>query len=111
MSAKNLVQSSRDIVRLAGTPLGDSRHVCAFFHSRDEEYGVLMPYITEGIQQGQRAFHIVDPQERGDHCDRLAAAGIDVGAREQAGQLEVRIWQEAYLREDRFDQDRMLALI
>src|SRR5260370_33894240 len=28
-----------------------------------------------------------------------------------SGQLEVRLWQDAYRREDRFDQDAMLALI
>ena len=29
----------------------------------------------------------------------------------QRGQLEVRTWAEAYLRDGHFDQDRMLALI
>jgi hypothetical protein len=102
---------STDTVRLAGSLLDRSRHVCAFFHSRDEEYQVLLPYITEGFDHGHRAFHIVDPEHRTDHLCRLAAASIDVDQREQAGELEVRVWQEIYLREDRFDQDRMLALI
>ena len=30
---------------------------------------------------------------------------------ERKGQLEVRRWEDAYLREGHFDQDRMLALI
>jgi hypothetical protein len=30
-------------VRLAGRPLDRSRHVCAFFHSKEEEYQVLLP--------------------------------------------------------------------
>src|SRR5207237_2338412 len=42
---------------------------------------------------------------------RLTDAAIDVTRRMHTGQLEVRPWQDAYLRGDRFDQDAMLALI
>jgi hypothetical protein len=42
---------------------------------------------------------------------RLAAAGVDVAGAERGGQLEVRVWEQAYLRGGRFDQDAMLALI
>jgi hypothetical protein len=45
-------------IRLAGSVLGPSRHVCTFFHSKDEEYRVLLPYIKEGFEQGDRAFHL-----------------------------------------------------
>lgn len=100
-----------DTVHLAGSVLDRSRHVCAFFHSRDEEYRVLLPFIREGFQQGHRAYHIVDPDHRAGHLGRLRAAGIDVDDRERAGQLEVRVWQEAYLRGEHFDQQAMLALI
>lgn len=98
-------------VHLAGSTLEQSRHVCAFFHTPDEEYRVLLPFIVEGIDRGERAFHIVDPTMRADHLERLNGAGIDVGGAEQRGQLEVRVWAEAYLREGHFDQDAMLALI
>ena len=98
-------------VHLAGSTLDRSRHVCAFFHSRDEEYKVLLPFITEGFEMGHRAFHIVDPEYRPAHLRRLEDAGIDVPDRERAHQLEVRVWREAYLRGDHFDQNAMLALI
>ncbi len=98
-------------VHLAGSTLEQSRHVCAFFHTPDEEYRVLLPFIIEGLDRGERAFHIVDPAMRTDHLERLKAAGIDVAGAEQRGQLEVRVWAEAYLREGHFDQDAMLALI
>ena len=39
----------------------------------------------------------------------MAAVGIDPAAAEQNGQLEVRTNTEAYIRDGRFDQDRMLA--
>src|SRR2546425_1347054 len=98
-------------VRFAGGTLGRHRHVCAFFNSIDEEHRVLRSFIKDGLDGGERAFHIVDPELREEHLKRLAEAGIDVERTMGTGQLEVRPWQDAYLRGDRFDQDAMLALI
>jgi hypothetical protein len=98
-------------VRLAGSTLSRSCHVCAFFHSKEEEYRVLMPFIKEGFHKGDRAFHVVDPKHRPEHLRRLEREGIDVEEMEAAGQLEVRRWQEAYLQEDHFDQYRMIETI
>ena len=102
---------SRTPVRLAGSQLSHSCHVCAFFHSKDEEYRVLMPFIKEGLEAGDRAFHVVDPQLREAHLGRLREEGIDVAAAEARGQLEVRRWQEAYLMDGHFDQFRMIETI
>src|SRR5580692_2964242 len=102
---------TRQPIRLAGSVLDAQRHVCAFFHSPDEEYRVLLPFIKEGFERGERAFHIVDPKLRSEHVLRLASAGIDVKAAEKSGQFELRNWADAYLRDGHFDQDRMLALI
>ena len=98
-------------IRFAGSVLDAKRHVCAFFHSPDEEYRVLLPFIKEGFERGEKAFHIVDPKLRTEHAQRLASAGIDVEAAEKSGQFELRNWADAYLRDGHFDQDRMLALI
>lgn len=98
-------------IRLAGSQLGAQRHVCAFFHSPDEEYRVLLPFIKEGFERAEKAFHIVDPELRAEHTRRLGSAGIDVEAAEKSGQFELRNWADAYLRDGHFDQDRMLALI
>jgi len=98
-------------VHLAGSALDRARHVCAFFHSRDEEYRVLLPFIKEGFEHGDRAFHIVDPDHRADHIERLSEAGIETGPAEARGQLTVIPWEDAYLRGGHFDQNAMLALI
>jgi hypothetical protein len=105
------MDEQKEEVRLAGSVLHRSRHVCAFFHKKDEEYQVLLPFVKEGFKQGHKAFHIVDPAHREEHLRRLSEAGIDVVEAERSGQLEVRRWEDAYLREGHFDQDAMLALI
>src|SRR5207247_7683182 len=65
----------------------------------------------DGFESGDKAFHIVDPELQAQHLKRLAEAGIDVERVMGTGQLELRRWQDAYLRGDRFDQDAMLALL
>jgi hypothetical protein len=97
-------------VSLAGSELGDTRHVCAFFSSEDEEYRVLLPFIRDGFERGDKAVHIVNPDQRGDHLRRLAAVGIDTTVAEQRGQFELRTNTDTYLRDRRFDQEQMLAV-
>jgi hypothetical protein len=98
-------------VRLAGSLLNRSSHVCAFFHSKEEEYQVLMPFIKDGFEQGDRAFHVVDPKQRSAHLRRLESEGIDVANAEADGRLEVRRWQDAYIKDGHFDQYRMIETI
>src|SRR5215472_565427 len=111
LTERRRAMSNPKQVRLAGSVLDRSRHICAFFHSKEEEYRVLLPFIKEGFDQGDRAFHIIDPRHRPEHLRRLREAGIDVAEAERTEQLEVRRWEDAYLRDGHFDQDRMLALI
>jgi hypothetical protein len=105
-----LIEASEPI-RFAGSVLDAQRHVCAFFHTAHEEYRVLLPFIKDGFDRGEKAFHIVDPSLRAEHRQRLASGGIDVDTAEKSGQFELRNWADAYLRDGHFDQDRMLALI
>jgi hypothetical protein len=97
-------------IPFAGSHLDEVRHVCAFFNSEDEEYRVLLPFIKDGIECGDKAVHVVNPGQRHDHLRRLAGAGIDVDAAMQRGQFELRINTEAYLQNGRFDPDRMLQV-
>ena len=97
-------------IPFAGSELGPARHVCAFFNSDDEAYRVLLPFIRDGFERGDKAVHVVNPERRHDHLQRLAAVGIDPAAAEESGQLEVKINTETYLRDGRFDPDRMIEV-
>ena len=99
-------------IRLAGSVLGPQRHVCAFFHNPDEQYRILLPFIKEGIEHGDRAFHVVDSKLRGEHLRRLESAGLAVAATTQhRRQLEVATVEETFLPGGRFNSDAALALI
>ncbi len=106
-----MCETMREPIRLAGSTLKHSGHVCAFFHSAEEKYRVLMPFIQDGFEKGDRAFHIVDPAHRPDHVRKLEQEGIDVAGAQAKGDLEVYQWQEAYIQEGRFDQFRMIELV
>jgi hypothetical protein len=98
-------------IRFAGGTLDRYRHVCAFFDSTAEELRVLGPFVREGLDRQEKAFHIVDPDLRNEYRAQLTTAGIPVKAAEERGQFKLATWDEAYLRDGHFDQDRMLALI
>jgi hypothetical protein len=94
---------------LDGSAFGQHRHVCAFFNGIDEQHRVLRSFFTEGFDQGDKAFHLVDPERREEHLTRLAEAGINVQEAMDIGQLEVRPWEDGPLRGGSFDQDAWLA--
>ena len=95
-------------IRLAGSQLRDVRHVCALFDGDDAEYRVLLPFIKDGLECGEKAIHVINPTQQQDHLNRLASAGIDPAAAQQSGQLELRTNTDFYLQDGYFDQDRML---
>ena len=97
-------------IPFAGSELREFRHVCAFFHGDDEKYRVLLPFIKHGFECGDKAVHVVNPDHRPDHLQRLRAAGIDLVAAEATGQFEVLTNTEFYFRDGRFDQERMLQV-
>ncbi|HYV34515.1 MAG TPA: MEDS domain-containing protein [Gemmataceae bacterium] len=95
----------------AGSILNRSRHVCAFFHTREEEYRVMLPFIRGGFDRGDRALHIIDARNRSDHQRRLEQVGVKVTDAETKKQLEIWSWEEAYLKDGKFDQERQIDLV
>ena len=95
-------------IHLAGSTFTHSCHACAFFHTKEEEYRVLMPFIMEGFERGDKALHVIDPAHRADHLARLEGEGVDIAAVEAQGQLQVRDWRDTYLKDGHFDQYAMI---
>jgi DcmR-like sensory protein len=98
-------------VELAGVDLAGRNHVCAFFNTIDEEHRVLGSFYKDGLDRGEKAAHIVDLRNSEEHLKRLAQIGIDVQELTHTGQLEVLPWTDAYVQDQRFDQDAMLGTV
>jgi hypothetical protein len=105
------MQQTEMPISFAGGTLDRHRHVCAFFDSAVDEIRVLGPFVREGLERGEKAFHIVDPAVKDEYRAQLTGAGIAVKPAEASGQFQLATWDEAYLRDGHFDQNRMLALI
>jgi len=86
-------------------------HICGFFNGPEEERRVLRSFVTDGFTAGEKTLHIVDPEHVADHLQWLRDLGIQVESAMASGQLDVRPWEQVYLRHDRFEQDAMLELV
>ena len=106
-----MTSSTAAPIPFAGSTLRGYRHVCAFFSSPKEEYDTLLPFIRDGLERGERAYHVLHSRYRDEHLGQLRNAGIDVAAAQHSRQLEVATPQETYLKGGRFDKDAMLVLI
>jgi DcmR-like sensory protein len=98
-------------IRIAGRDIGDHRHLCALFTSPTEEYRVLVPFIRDALERGERVVHGVARDQRQAHLARLGKEGIDVNQVESSGQLEMRDSEDCYLPGGEFDTEAMLGLI
>jgi hypothetical protein len=98
-------------IPFAGSMLGAYRHVCAFFTSPQEEYDILLPFVSDGLERGERAYHVLPARHRDEHLEQLRKAGIDVAGAQRRRQLAVTSVEETCLPGGHFDKDSMLALI
>jgi MEDS: MEthanogen/methylotroph, DcmR Sensory domain len=98
-------------MQLAHTLIETHCHVCAFFQRSNEEYKILVPFLKEGVDMGDKAVDILNPARRPEHVRRLTEAGVPVKRVLGRGQLELREWQDTYLRTGRFDRHDMIALL
>ena len=106
-----MMGTNGDSVRIGGTALGRHRHVCAFFNGLEEQHRVLRSFVADGLDQGEKIIHIMDPARREEHLKRFREAGIDVERVTTSGQLDVRLWPGVYLHGGQFDQHAALAAV
>ena len=94
---------------LAGVPLTVYPHACAIVEDHEDEASVVAPFIAEGLAEGDQVNVVYAP---GRATEVRAWLGSDVleGA-EASGQLQVRDWTAAHLRDGRFDINRTLEAV
>ena len=63
--------------------------MCALFHNTEDEYSVLLPFMKEGFEAGDRAVHIIDEQHRAERLRRPTEDGIDTQGAQRNGKLDV----------------------
>jgi AcrR family transcriptional regulator len=96
------------VVRLGDADLGRHRHVCGLFEDVSEAADVLVPFVVDGLERGDRVVHIVEDPDA--YLGRLGRSA-DVAAAVESGQLDVRLWDALYLSDGRFDASKVLTLV
>ena len=104
-------QESPNPVLFAGGVLDRFRHVCAFVNGRDEGDRFLDPFVTDGLEHGEKVLLLVDPAERAERVNHLRHLGLDMATLLEEHRCELRSWNETYLRGGQFDQQAMLNLL
>jgi DNA-binding NarL/FixJ family response regulator len=105
------LRAAKAAIHLAGAVVGAIRHIGAFFQSAEERYRVLTPFIVEGLSNGEKAVHIIDPADRDSHIRQLTDAGVDVDRAEARRELDLGSWKDAHFSDQPFDYRSLLALI
>jgi hypothetical protein len=100
-----------DPVSFAGGVLDPYCHACAFVDSRDEMYRIFDPFVSEGLERGERVSCIFGPEERAGWVRHFRHLGLDLPKLLAQGRCEVRTWSEASDRGGRFDKEAMLRLL
>jgi AcrR family transcriptional regulator len=95
-------------VRLGGAELDGQRHVCGLFEGPEAAAEVLLPFVVDSLERGDRVIHIVEDREA---YLRGLARRTDPSTAVESGQLDVRTWDTSYLAAGRFDGSRMLTTI
>lgn len=101
----------KDTVTIAGAEVSRSCHACAFFHSREEYYEVLLPFIREGLKAGDKTLHVVESCHHEDHINRLKKHDLPTDEFIASGQFELKGWTDSYIQNGKFDQDSMLDMV
>ena len=86
-------------------------HYCAMYRSDEDHRAVIVDFIKAGVARNEKMFYLVNLQSAEQLRAKLTAAGIDVQALLDKGQLVILTAKEAYLRDGQFDPDRMMALL
>ena len=86
-------------------------HLCCIYESEEEHRAVLTPYLIQGLERREKVLYIVDAHTAEAVLDYLRERALDVDSFLASGQLAILTRADAYLRDGRFDPDRMLDLL
>lgn len=91
--------------------LTHGQHCCAFYDSAAQRREMVVEFVRDGLDAGDRVAYFTDTRSPADVLDDLHAAGLHPDAALASGQLAVRSADDSYLAELPFDPERMVATL
>jgi signal transduction histidine kinase len=86
-------------------------HLCLIYETQDEQFEAAIPYIHEGLKQGEKCIYIADENTVESVQTEMNKTGIDVDFYQKSGALSIVTSQESYVKGGSFDPDRMIQFL
>ncbi|MFC4437551.1 MULTISPECIES: MEDS domain-containing protein [Natrialbaceae] len=83
-------------------------HFALVYESRDDQFSAAIPFISQGLERGERCLYVADDNSREDVLTAMRDHGIDVDAALESGALSVLTPADTYRRTGEFDRTKML---
>lgn len=96
---------------VCGEVLSSPMHICGFFDSSEQQYEVIVPYITEGLENNEKVINILEGDRHREHCSCLSKNGIALAGKLATGQLEVLASENTYIQDGKFAAKKMYDLL
>lgn len=93
------------------TELTPGNHLCCFYETDEEQRAVVIPFLRQGLEQGQKVLYLIDDRRSEKILKEIRQAGIEIDSYLNQEQLHILSDQDAYQRDGHFDPDRMIALL
>lgn len=94
-------------IGLPGVRLAPGDHVCAFYPSPADRDAILIPYLSEGLEAGDRCIAVVDSSGPESVLAALSAR-LNLAPSLSRHQLDVQRSEETYLSDGGFSTEAML---
>ncbi len=88
--------------------LGAHDHLCLIYESREEQLRAMVPFVRQGLEQGDRCVYVSDSGTAAAVSDAMRAGGVPVDHAVASGALAVAQYRDIYLAPGRFDPDAVL---
>lgn len=105
-----LYEKSRSLAQSLSS-LRPRDHLCLIFDTREEQLAAAVPFISSGLQRGERCLYVLDDESTADFMERLRLEGIDTEQALRTGGLTMLTAGDVYLKGGSFDPDRMISFL
>ena len=89
--------------------IGD--HLCCMYMTEREHRNILVPFIRDGLEHGDKIFYVVDTRTAEAVLASLDASGVPTSDHLVSGQLVILESRDTYIQDGIFDPDRMLSML
>jgi signal transduction histidine kinase len=97
-----------ELVHVSPVRLHD--HLCAVYSDADEQKNCFVPYLQEGLLQGDLCLYVFDETSKEFVLEALSQNGFNVRAYVESGALKIVHSSEAHMKGGSFDENQMMQL-